>query len=384
MTSSIIIPSRNFFGFGCIAELPKELVNLNARKALIVTDVQLVQLGMIQQIAGLLETAGIAYSLYDGVCPNPTKTAVMGGLKELRDQSCDVIISVGGGSAHDCAKAISILATNKVPLEDLIGVDRAEHVGLPLVTVNTTAGTASEITRSYLITDEALGRKMIMKDKYAVARASFNDPSLMMKLPAFITACTGMDALTHAIESYVSPNAFALSRSVAKAAIELIVMHLEEAVQHPDAKAAREAMTYGQFLAGVSFGNVGVGMAHAMSHQIGSYYNLPHGLCNAICLPAVMEFNMRAEEQAYAQIASALQVPAEHQGSQKAAADAAVKAVRALSKRIGTYKTLSSIGVQASDLDMLSQRACEDFAMITNPIQPSPEEVKQVFLQLMY
>lgn len=377
-------PTCTLFGYGCLSALGDEIISNGYKKALIVTDKALIKLGVAGKVCDELDKKEIPYSIYDGVKPNPTINNVNDGLAVLKKENCDFLISIGGGSAHDCAKAISILATNGGNVEDYRGADKSKVKALPLVAVNTTAGTASECTRAYVIVNEETNDKYGIKDKNALAAIAVDDHELMMGLPKGLTAGTGMDALTHAVESYISVNAFCMTSTLALSAIKLILKHLEGAALNSNEKD-REAMATGQYLAGLAFGNAGCALVHSMSHQLSAIYDLPHGLCNAVLLPEVMKFNCmdQTTEAKFAELAEDI-YPFECAG--KNVADKAllfIDKVEGLSNRIGTKVTLTSLGVKEEDIELLAKKALKDGSYGNNPIKATKEQVMQLYRNLM-
>lgn len=378
------VPGRTLFGYGCLAGIGPEIRAGGYKKALIVTDPSLVELGIVGKVTDVLKEYGIGFSLYTGVKPNPDLGDVEKGLALVKEEGCDFLISVGGGSAHDCAKAVGIVAANGGSVLDYRGVDKSTRPSLPLVAVNTTAGTASECTRAYVIVNENTNEKFGIKDRHALPALAVDDHSLMMDLPKGLTAGTGMDALTHAIEAYTSKNGFLLTCSLALEAIRLVFGHLEDAVLRPD-EAAREGMAAGQYLAGLAFGNAGCGLVHSMSHQLSAVYGLPHGLCNGILLPEVMRFNCGSDKarQQYGEIAEVI-FPLECQGkNREEKAGILIEKVETLSEKVGTRVPLKEIGVKEEDLELLADKALEDGSLGNNRIQPSKEQVKKIYETLM-
>ncbi len=294
MATQFFMPVQNIIGAGALAQAMDAIAALGLKKALIVTDGGLSKMGVADQIGGLLKEKGIDYAVFDQVQPNPTVSNVNAGLAKLKESSADCVISLGGGSSHDAAKAIAIVAANGGKIEDYEGLDKSKKPQIPLVAINTTAGTASEMTRFTIITDETRHVKMAIVDKHVTPLLSVNEPALMEGMPAPLTAATGMDALTHAVEAYVSTAASPITDAVAVKAIELIARYLPTAVSDPKNKEAREQMAYAQFMAGMAFNNASLGYVHAMAHQLGGFYDLPHGVCNALLLPHVERFNQQA------------------------------------------------------------------------------------------
>mgnify|MGYP002041574495 FL=1 len=294
MAAQFFMPSNNVIGAGALDSAVDIIASLGFKKALIVTDKPLSDLGFAAQVADRLKAKGVESDIFDEVQPNPTVKNVNDGLAKLQAAGADCVVSLGGGSPHDCAKGIALVASNGGKIEDYEGLDKSAKPQLPLISINTTAGTASEMTRFTIITDESRHIKMAIVDKHVTPILSVNDPKLMENMPASLTAATGMDALTHAVEAYVSTAANPLTDACAVKAIELIASYLPTAVKEPKNAEAREQMAYAQFLAGMAFNNASLGYVHAMAHQLGGFYDLPHGVCNALLLPHVEEFNMRA------------------------------------------------------------------------------------------
>ena len=281
------MPTVNLMGPNSLIDAGKDIKSLGFKKALIVTDKVLNSIGLVKKLEEVLTSNGVTSVVYDHTHPNPTVTNVNEGLEILNNENCDFIISFGGGSPHDCAKGIALVATNGGEIKDYEGVDVSKKPQLPLVAINTTAGTASEMTRFCIITDEVRHIKMAIVDKHVTPLLSVNDPLLMLNMPKSLTAATGMDALTHAIEAYVSTIATPITDACAQKAIELISKFLKPAVENGQDENARDMMAYAEFLAGMAFNNASLGYVHAMAHQLGGFYDLPHGVCNAILLPHV-------------------------------------------------------------------------------------------------
>lgn len=375
---SFFLPEESLFGAGCLSALGDEILKRSLKKALIVTDAQLAAAGAAKKVADILDQRGLAWALFTGVQPNPTLQNVTDGVQAYRENGCDFLIALGGGSANDCTKAVGILLTNGGDLHDYQGPDKSKNPSPPIMAINTTAGTASEISRAYLITDENTQVKMIMKDRNCMAKIAVNDPELMRDLPADLTAATGMDALTHAVESYVSTKAFPLTRRLAREAADCIFTYLPLAVEQPHNMEAREQMTYGQYLAGMSFGNGGLGLIHSMAHPLGAIYHLGHGICNAVLLPYVCRFNMQAAQREYAQLARFLFPKAATLGDEEACA-LFLEKVNALSERIGTRVPLAKLGVKEEDIPLLARKAMDDGNRWSNPLQPTVEQVEALY-----
>lgn len=376
------IPPVNLMGVGAIAELPKRVKAIGGTKALIVTDRPLVAAGITPKVEGLLKEAGVECVRFDETKPNPTTKNVQDGLQMLRETGCDVVVPVGGGSPIDCAKGIALVATNGGRIQDYEGLDKSAKPMLPMVAVNTTAGTASEMTRFTIITDEARHVKMAIVDVHVTPSVSINDPELMLTMPAALTAATGMDALTHAVEAYVSTAATPVTDSAAVAAIELIARYLPRAVANGEDLEAREQLAYAQFMAGMAFNNASLGYVHAMAHQLGGVYDLPHGVCNAVLLPHVCRFNVIAKTERFVRIGQAMGTPIEGLAPMDAAL-AAIEGISKLARAVGIPKGLTELGVKAEDLPRLAEHAMQDACMLTNPRKATLEEVVGVFRAAM-
>jgi alcohol dehydrogenase len=382
MTYGFFIPSVNLMGAGCLAQLPDQVKALGGKKVLIVADKVLVKVGLVKKVTNLLEGAGIPYVVFADAQPNPTVENVNDGLKLYRNEGCDLIIAVGGGSPIDCAKGIGLVASNGGGIADYEGLDKSEKPMPPFITVNTTAGTASEMTRFTIITDTSRHVKMAIVDKHVTPSVSVNDPELMASMPPSLTAATGMDALTHAVEAYVSTIATPVTDSVAISSIELIGQYLKRAVDDGSDMEAREKMAFAEFMAGMAFNNASLGYVHAMAHQLGGFYDLPHGVCNAILLPFVCEFNLSAAPAKFAKIASALGENVENLGPMDAA-ERCVQAIRNLSDSVDIPSGLSQLGAKEEDLPTLAENAMKDVCMLTNPRTATKDEVVEIFRKAM-
>ncbi len=375
MSTGFFMPSVNLMGPGCVAEVPGQIRALNGKKVLVVTDRALMDAGVVGKVTALLEADDIAYAIFDAVQPNPTTNNVADGLVLFRAEGCDMLMAVGGGSPIDCAKGIGLVMGNGGAIADYEGVDVSAGPMCPLIAVNTTAGTASEMTRFTIITDPERKVKMAIVDRHVTPSISINDPELMVSMPPSLTAATGMDALTHAIEALVSTGATPLTDSVALTAIELIGRHLPAAVADGSNMNAREQMAYAQFMAGMAFNNASLGYVHAMAHQLGGFYDLPHGVCNAILLPVVSEFNSSAAANKFARAAVAL--------GAKAKASKCIKAIRDLSASVGIPSGLAGLGVNADDFPTLADNAMKDACMLTNPRKATRDDIIEIYKQAM-
>ncbi len=378
MSTTFFMPCVNMMGAGCLQEAVLAIRGHGFRKALIVTDTVLNKLGVAGRIQLLLTAQDIQSVVFDGAQPNPTAGNVRAGLAQLKQHQCDFVISLGGGSPHDCAKGVALCAANGGEIADYEGVDRSAKPQLPLVAINTTAGTASEMTRFCIITDEERHIKMAIVDRNVTPIMSVNDPQLMLAKPKGLTAATGMDALTHAVEAYVSTAATPITDACALKAVELISRHLRTAVAHGDNLQAREQMAYAQFLAGMAFNNASLGYVHAMAHQLGGFYDLPHGVCNALLLPHVEAFNAATSAVRLADVARAMGEAVE--GLDAAAASrACLAAIRRLSADIGIPASLSELGVKEQDIPLLAANALKDACGLTNPRPASQADIEGIF-----
>ena len=376
------IPPVNLLGAGSSQETGKQAVLLGAKKALIVTDAYLEKIGMAKEIADIVEAAGVKTIIYSGAEPNPTDKNVHDGFDIYKKEKCDMIITVGGGSAHDCGKGIGLVAGNGGKIQDYEGVDQSKKAMPPFIAINTTAGTASEMTRFCIITDAARHIKMAIVDWRVTPNVSINDPLMMMKQPPSLTAATGMDALTHAVEAYVSTIATPLTDSAALMAFKLIPRYLRKAVANGDDFEAREKMAYAQFLAGMAFNNASLGYVHAMAHQLGGFYNLPHGVCNAILLPHVSRFNLIGNLDRFAEIAEAMGENIEGL-SARDAAEVCLEAISTLSADVGIPSGLTALNVKEEDLELMAGNAKKDACQFTNPRTATLEQVIQIYKNAM-
>ncbi|MBY6017601.1 L-threonine dehydrogenase [Halomonas denitrificans] len=380
--TKFFIPSVNTLGRGALDDAIQDISTLGFTKGLVVTDTPLVELGLVAKLTEALGQQGIGSVVFDGVQPNPTTANVEAGLALFRQHQCDFVISFGGGSPHDCAKGIALVATNGGDIRDYEGVDQSAKPQAPLVAINTTAGTASEMTRFCIITDEARHIKMAIVDKHTTPLLSVNDPELMLAKPKALTAATGMDALTHAVEAYVSIAATPITDACAEKAIALISQYLRRAVEDGSDIEAREQMAYAQFLAGMAFNNASLGYVHAMAHQLGGFYDLPHGVCNAILLPHVQAYNAKVAARQLAGVARCMGVDTRGMSDDEAAQQALV-AIRTLSADIQIPANLTELGVNAEDIPTLATNALNDACGLTNPKQATHEEICAIFLAAM-
>ncbi|MBI4858391.1 MAG: iron-containing alcohol dehydrogenase [Acetobacterium woodii] len=363
---------------GAIELIAPEIKRMNVKKALVVTDKVLIEAGIVQDVLNVLDNAGVAYSIFSDVKPNPTVTNVNAGLQVLLDNECDFVVSIGGGSPQDTAKGIAILATNPGDLRDYEGVGKTANKSLPIVAINTTAGTASEATINYVITDEDRKLKMVIVDPNCLATVAVNDPNLMIKMPKSLTAATGMDALTHAVEGYTSAGLSRFTDLFNLEAIKAISGSLRQAVANGEDVDARDDMAYGQFVTGMGFSNGGLGIVHSMAHQLGGFYDLPHGVCNAILLPHVVAFNADAVGDRLKDVAEAMGVDVAHK-SRAEINELAIEAIKTLSKDVGIPSGLAEIGVKEADFGELADLALADICTGGNPKCPTKDDVIAIY-----
>ena len=378
------IPSVTLIGIGAAKEIPAKIKALGGTKPLIVTDKGITGAGITRQITDLLDGAGMEYVVFDETIPNPTDKNVEDGVAAYEKNSCDSLITLGGGSSHDCGKGVGLVIANGGRIQDFEGVDKSTKPMPPYVAVNTTAGTASEMTRFCIITDTSRKVKMAIVDWRCTPGIAVDDPLLMMGMPPALTAATGMDALTHAVEAYVSTIATPMTDSAAEKAIELIAVHLRPAVANGQDIVAREGMCYAQYLAGMAFNNASLGHVHAMAHQLGGFYDLPHGECNAILLPHVCNFNLIAKMDRFVKIARLMGENVDGL-SPRLAAERAIEAIKTLSTDIGIPAGLIDLGkkygkeVSAEDIDTMTGNAQKDACGATNPRTPTDDDVKAIY-----
>ncbi|MGL5593848.1 MAG: iron-containing alcohol dehydrogenase [Cetobacterium sp.] len=372
-------PALNIVGPGALSEGIQEIAKMNLGKALIVTDKGIIEAQIIDDVTKKLTENNLEFAIFSEVSPNPTVKNVNEGLELLKKENCDYIISLGGGSPQDAAKAIGILATNGGDIRDYNGVSLSKNKSLPIIAINTTSGTASEVTINYVITDEEKKVKMVIVDSNSLATISINDPELMLKKPKQLTAATGMDALTHAIEAYTTLGAYRLSDILTLESIKIIGESLENAVENGEDLEARSKMAWGSFIAGLAFSNCGLGIVHSMAHQLGSEYNLPHGVANAILLPEVVEYNLSSNYKKFKEIAEALgenvKLLSDEEGAKKA-----VEAIRKLSNKIDIPK-LKDTKFNLEDIQKLSNQAFNDICTGGNPKQVTVEAIENIYLK---
>ena len=382
--TSFFIPTVTLVGPNCSKEIPSRLKSLGAKHPLIVTDKGIVACGILKQITDILDDGGVSYVVFDGAVPNPTDQNVHDAAAVYKENGCDSLITLGGGSSHDCGKGVGFLVSNGGKIQDYEGVDKSSKPFPPYVAVNTTAGTASEMTRFCIITDVARKVKMAIVDWRCTPSVAIDDPVLMMGMPPSLTAATGMDALTHAVEAYVSTAATPMTDACAEKAIEYINRYLRRAVANGQDKEAREGMCYAEYLAGMAFNNASLGHVHAMAHQLGGFYNLPHGECNAILLPIVEEYNLLAHLDKFINIARMMDENIDGL-SKRDAAELAISAIRRLSQDVGIPASITELAkrygkeVSRSDIPTMVANAQKDACGLTNPRKMTDAAVQQLY-----
>jgi alcohol dehydrogenase len=381
-TFGFFIPTVSLMGVGCSKEAGVQAKALGASNLLIVTDAGLSKMGVAGQIKAQLEEAGLKAVIFDGAEPNPTDTNVHDGVKAYQENKCDGIVTLGGGSSHDCGKGIGLVIGNGGHIRDFEGVNKSTKPMPAFLAINTTAGTASEMTRFCIITNTDTHVKMAIVDWRCTPNIAINDPVLMVGKPAALTAATGMDALTHAVEAYVSTIATPITDACAIKAIELVAKYLSPAVANGANLEARDKMAYAEYLAGMAFNNASLGYVHSMAHQLGGFSNLPHGVCNAILLPSVCEFNLIACPERFADIAVALGENIAGLSAMEAA-EKAIASIRKLSASIGIPTGLKDLNVKVEDLKVMAENAKKDACQLTNPRTATLEQVINIYAAAM-
>ena len=382
MANRFVLNETSYHGKGAINEIATEVKGRGFKKCFVCSDPDLLKFGVTKKVTDVLENASIDYEIYSQIKPNPTVENVQTGVAAFKASGADCIIAIGGGSSMDTAKAIGIIIENP-EFEDVVsleGVAPTKNKCVPIIAVPTTAGTAAEVTINYVITDVAKNRKMVCVDPKDIPVVAVVDPDMMSSMPKGLTAATGMDALTHAIEGYITAGAWELSDMFHIKAIEIIARTLRGAVDNTD--EGREGMALGQYIAGMGFSNVGLGIVHSMAHPLGAVYDTPHGVANAIILPTVMEYNAPATGEKYRDIAKAMGVKGVDDMTLDEARKAAVDAVKQLSQDVGIPADLKEI-VKPEDVDFLAQSAYDDACRPGNPRETSVEEIKELYLSLM-
>ena len=381
MANRFILNETSYHGSGAIREIVTEVKARGFKKAMVCSDPDLIKFGVTKKVTDLLDAENLDYVVYSDIKPNPTIENVQSGVKALQEAKADYMIAIGGGSSMDTAKAIGIIDKNPEfsDVRSLEGVAETKNPCTPILAVPTTAGTAAEVTINYVITDAQKDRKMVCVDPHDLPVVAFVDPDMMASMPKGLTAATGMDALTHAIEGYITAGAWEMSDMFHIKAIEIIARSLRGAVENTP--EGREGMALGQYIAGMGFSNVGLGIVHSMAHPLGALYDTPHGVANAIILPTVMEYNAPATGTKYKDIAEAMGVDTTGM-DQEAYRKAAVDAVKKLSQDVGIPADLKEI-VKVEDLDFLSQSAYDDACRPGNPRETSVAEIKELYQSLL-
>ncbi len=380
--NKFMLNETSYHGAGAITAIPDEIKNRGFKKAFVTTDPDLIKFGIVKKVTDLLDAANIEYSVYSDIKANPTIENVQHGVEDFKASGADCIVAIGGGSAMDTSKAIGIIITNPeyADVRSLEGVAPTKNPCVPIIAVPTTAGTAAEVTINYVITDTQKKRKFVCVDGHDIPVVAVVDPDMMNSMPAALTAATGMDALTHAIEGYITKGAWELSDMFHIKAIEIIARSLRGAVANT--KEGREGMALGQYIAGMGFSNVGLGVDHSMAHTLSAYYDMPHGKACATLLPTVMEFNAPATGEKYREIARVMGVEGVDNMTQDEYRKAAVDAVKKLAEDVGIECSLKGV-VKEEDVDALSQDAFNDACRPGNPRDISLEEIKALYKSLM-
>lgn len=384
MVQRFILNEVSYFGPGAREVLPKEISRLGYKKAFVATDKDLIKFGVAEKVFKVLDAAGIPYEVFSDIKPNPTVANVKAGVAAFAASGADFILAIGGGSSMDTAKAVGII-TNNPEFADVVsleGVADTKQKSVPIIALPTTAGTAAEVTINYVITDEENQKKMVCVDPNDIPVMAIVDAELMYTLPKSLTAATGLDALTHAIEGLITKGAWEMSDMFELKAIEMIARHLETAVNEPENAEARNGMAVAQYIAGMAFSNVGLGVVHGMAHPLGAIFDIPHGVANALLLPTVMAYNMPAALDKYVQIAKAMNVYRPEMTTEEAA-QAAVDAVQALSVRVGIPQHLSELGIKAEDLDRLATAAAADVCTPGNPREVNKDIILDLYKKVL-
>lgn len=384
MTHRFILNEVSYFGPGARKELPEVIKRLGKTKAFIVTDSGLIKFGVAKMVTDVLDEASTPYEIFSDVKPNPTVTNVKNGIEAYKKSAADFIIAIGGGSSIDTAKAVGIVINNPefADIVSLEGCAPTKNKCVPIVALPTTAGTAAETTINYVIIDEENQKKMVCVDPNDIPAVAIVDAELMYTLPASLTAATGMDALTHAIEGYITKGAWALSDMFEIEAIRTISRSLPTAVAEPSNAVARDAMAVAQYVAGMAFSNVGLGLVHGMAHPLGSLFDIPHGVANALLLPTIMEWNKPACLDKYPAIAEAMGVDISGM-TREEAAQAACDAVKALSIKVGIPQRLSEIGISEKDIPALAGQAIADVCTPGNPRDVTIDDITELYSKVL-
>lgn len=382
MSNRIVLNETSYHGAGCIKEIVGEAERRGLKKAFVCSDPDLVKFGVTDKVLNILKEGGLEFELYSNIKPNPTIENVQSGVAAYKKSGADYIIAIGGGSSMDTSKAIGIIINNPEfeDVRSLEGVAPTNNASVPIIAVPTTAGTAAEVTINYVITDVEKKRKFVCVDVHDIPVVAVIDPEMMSTMPKGLTAATGMDALTHAIEGYITKAAWEMTDMFHLKAIELISKSLRAAVNGES--SGREGMALGQYVAGMGFSNVGLGIVHSMAHSLGAVYDTPHGVANAILLPTVMLYNAEATGEKYRNIAKAMGVEGTETMTAEEYRKAACDAVSQLSKDVGIPQSLRGI-VKEEDIDFLAQSAMDDACRPGNPKDPTKEDIIALYKSLM-
>lgn len=376
----IILNETSYFGPGSRNMIPQEVKVRGYKKALVVSDKDLVKFNVVKMITDILDKESIPYAIFDDVKQNPSVTNVKSGVEAFKAAGADFIIAIGGGSPIDTAKGIGIVIANP-DFSDVVSLEGeapTKNKSIPLIAIPTTAGTAAEVTINYVITDEERRKKMVCVDPKDIPVISIIDAEMMTSMPKSLTAATGMDALTHAMEGYITKGAWTLTDMFELKAIELIFKYLPDAVANPSSIEARDGMATAQYIAGMGFSNVGLGIVHGMAHPLGAFYNIPHGIANALLLPYILEFNAKSSLPKYRVMAEAAGLDVLKMNDQEAA-DALIKAVRDLSIKVGIPQKLRELNVKEEDFPALAEAAMEDACTPGNPCDVNAKDLEQLY-----
>lgn len=379
MSYRMILNETSYFGAGSITHIIDEVKKRNFKKALVVTDKDLIKFNIATKVTDLLDSAGFEYQIYDDVIPNPTITTVQNGLHAFKNAEADCLIAIGGGSPQDTAKAIGIIINNPEfsDVRSLEGVAPTKKPSVPIIAVPTTTGTAAEVTINYVITDEENRRKFVCVDPHDIPVVAIIDSEMMASMPAALKAATGVDALTHAIEGYITKGAWELSDTLHLKAIEIISRSLRQSVKGDP--QGGEDMALGQYIAGMGFSNVGLGLVHGMAHPLGAFYGTPHGVANAVLLPHIMAYNADSTGEKYRYIAKAMGVNNVKDMTISQARTAAIDAVKQLNKDVGIPATLREIGVKQDDIPDLAEAAFADVCTGGNPKTTNVNDIEILY-----
>lgn len=384
MAQRFILNEVSYFGAGCRKELPEVLNRMGLKKALVCSDKGLIKVGTTAKVTEVLDDVNFPYEIYSEIKPNPTVTNVKQGVEAFKASGADCIIAIGGGSSMDTAKGIGIVANNPEfsDIVSLEGCAPTKKKSVPIIALPTTAGTGAEVTINYVIIDEERQAKMVCVDPNDIPAVAIVDPELMYSLPKGLTAATGMDALTHAIEGYITKGAWVMSDMYELQAIKMIAENLPIAVDEPTNPVGREGMALAQYIAAQAFSNVGLGLVHGMAHPMGSLHDIPHGVANALLLPTIMEFNMPECIEKFGIIAKTMGVNTDGMTPEEAA-KAAVDAVKALSVRVGIPQTLTELGIKEEDIPALAAQAITDVCTPGNPRDVTEAEIIELYKKVL-